>query len=415
MRHLLPLTLLLAACSSNDAAPNQPTPPADDMRADQAQAADMGADMGAPITLRVATYNTSLFGQQAGDLARLLADPQAEHPRKVATTLQIIRPDIVLLNEFDYDMSGESARLLRDNFLSKAQEGNDPLDYPYVYVSPSNTGEPSGHDLDKSGQVVSEPGSQQYGNDSFGFGQFPGQYSFVVLSRFPIDEAAIRTFRTLRWDALPNHKQPAEFYGAEAAAAMRLSSKNHADIPITVAPGKVIHLLASHPTPPSFDGPEDRNGRRNHDEIAFWTAYLSPALSASLTDDAGVAGGLAADARFVIAGDLNSDPVDGDSIHEGIISLLEHPRVQDTAPVGAGGLAAAERDGEANTTHKANPGHDTADFSDRSVGNLRVDYVLPSANLKVVESAVFWPAPGTPEAQLTTVSDHHPVWVELEL
>jgi endonuclease/exonuclease/phosphatase family metal-dependent hydrolase len=107
--------------------------------------------------------------------------------------------------------------------------------------------------------------------------------------------------------------------------------------------------------------------------------------------------------------------VDGDSIHEGIVSLLEHPRVQDPAPVGAGGQVAAERDGEANTTHKANPAGDTADFSDRSVGNLRVDYVLPSANLKVVESAVFWPAPGAPEAQLTAVSDHHPVWVELEL
>jgi len=31
--------------------------------------------------------------------------------------------------------------------------------------------------------------------------------------------------------------------------------------------GQVIHILASHPTPPVFDGVEDRNGRRNHDEI----------------------------------------------------------------------------------------------------------------------------------------------------
>ena len=47
-----------------------------------------------------------------------------------------------------------------------------------------------------------------------------------------------------------------------------------------------MHVLVSHPTPPTFDGPEDRNGLRNADEIAFWKQYVAVATPA-LVDDAG--------------------------------------------------------------------------------------------------------------------------------
>ena len=36
---------------------------------------------------------------------------------------------------------------------------------------------------------------------------------------------------------------------------------------------ETVHFLVSHPTPPVFDGPEDRNGPRNYDEIRFWADY----------------------------------------------------------------------------------------------------------------------------------------------
>lgn len=417
MRHLLALSLLLcAACSGTSDRPADPNPDqAPDLSSADMPAPDMPADMPAqPASLRVATYNTSLFGAAQGDLARLLADPSAEHPRKVAATLQTIRPDIVLLNEFDYDAAGESARLLRENFLAVGQDGREPLDYPHVYVAQSNTGEHSGQDLDRDGQVTSAPGSQAYGGDAYGFGVFPGQYSFIVLSRYPIDQAAIRSFRLLRWQDAPGHMQPADFYG-EAASAMRLSSKNHVDVPVKVSPTRTLHLLVSHPTPPSFDGPEDRNGRRNHDEIALWTTYLTPAMSAALKDDSGVAGGLPEGASFVLLGDLNSDPNDGDSVKAGIQGLLNHPRVQDPKPRSTGAPLAATRDGQANTNHTGDAALDTADFSDRSVGNLRVDYALPSRDLTVTGAGVFWPEPGSPDAALTAVSDHHPVWVDLAL
>ncbi len=57
--------------------------------------------------------------------------------------------------------------------------------------------------------------------------------------------------------------------------SFRLSSKSHWDVPIEIGK-KTVHFLVSHPTPPVFDGPEDRNGTRNHDEIRFWADYVGP-------------------------------------------------------------------------------------------------------------------------------------------
>ena len=47
-----------------------------------------------------------------------------------------------------------------------------------------------------------------------------------------------------------------------------------------------MHLLVAHPTPPTFDGAEDRNGTRNHDEIRFWADYVRPARGHYMYDDA---------------------------------------------------------------------------------------------------------------------------------
>jgi 3-phytase len=97
-------------------------------------------------------------------------------------------------------------------------------------------------------------------------------------------------------------------------------------VPIGIG-NKEVHFLVSHPTPPVFDRPQDRNGRRNNDEIRFWDDYISPGQQSSyIYDDAGAEGGLAPGVRFVIAGDQNSDPLDGDSVRGSIEALLEHCR-----------------------------------------------------------------------------------------
>ena len=68
-----------------------------------------------------------------------------------------------------------------------------------------------------------------------------------------------------------------------------------------------------------------------------------------------------------------------------------------------------------NLTHRADPASDTGDFSDKFVGNMRVDYVLPSASLKVVGCGVFWPQAGQAGHELIDFTDHRMVWVDIEV
>ena len=64
---------------------------------------------------------------------------------------------------------------------------------------------------------------------------------------------------------------------------------------------------------------------------------------------------------------------------------------------------------------REDPALDTADFSDARVGNLRADYVLPSANLAVSGCGVFWPRAGEPGAEAAAFSDHRLVWLDIIL
>lgn len=362
---------------------------------------------------RVATFNTSLSRDEAGQLVEALEggdDPQA---RKVAEILQRVRPDVVLLNEFDYDERGKAARLFDEQYLEVGHGGASSIDYPHRYVPETNTGVHSGVDLNGDGDRVSTPGEDGYAADAYGFGEYPGQYGMVVYSRFPIAKEEIRTFRTFLWREMPDDQIPRDWYSDEAVDTLRLSSKNHVDIPIKTE-GRRLHILASHPTPPSFDGEADRNGRRNHDEIRLWTDYLSGGDAASyIRDDSGGRGGLDRESTFVLVGDLNSDPHDGESRHGAIRNLLEHPRTRDPRPGSEAAVQKAESDGEANEDHEGDPRLDTADFPDDRVGNLRVDYALPSEDVAIEDAGVFWPAPDDENSELASVSDHRLVWVDL--
>ncbi|MFC4728099.1 endonuclease/exonuclease/phosphatase family protein [Coralloluteibacterium thermophilus] len=370
----------------------------------------VAADADADAPLRIATYNVSLNDDSAGGLIRRL-EAGDDGARKVAAVIQRVRPAIVLLNEFDHDADGRAADLFQRDYLAVGQHGERAIHYPYRYFAEVNTGVPSGMDLDGDGRIDG-PG------DAWGFGRHPGQYGMLVLSMHPIDTAAVRSFRTLLWRDMPGALAPvdpatgAPWYPEQVWNRLRLSSKSHWDVPVDTPQGRV-HVLAAHPTPPVFDGPEDRNGARNHDEIRLWADYISAGTDGWMVDDAGVRGGLAADARFVILGDYNADPVDGDSRDAAIHQLLTHPRVLDhPAPRSEGAVAAAARDGGANLQHRGDPAHDTGNFGPRT-GNLRIDYVLPSVGFRVVDSGVFWPLPEAPEHAWTLASDHHLVWLDL--
>ncbi len=364
-------------------------------------------------TLRVATFNASLNRAAEGRLVADLSTPANAQAGAVAEVIQRVRPDVLLINEFDYDAQGAAARLFQDNYLSVGRNGAAPIHYRYRYSAPSNTGIPTGFDLNNNGVVGG-------GDDAFGFGSFPGQFGMQVYSRHPIAERFVRTFQLFRWTDMPGNRLPVAFYSPEEQAILRLSSKSHWDVPLIVD-GKVVHFLTSHPTPPVFDGPEDHNGTRNFDEIRFWADYVGrPRRSSYIYDDEGHRGGLHRGARFVIAGDLNSDPLDGDSIPGAAQQLLEHPRIDaGSAPRSEGAVEATALQGGANLTHRSDPQSDTADFADTAPGNLRADYVLPSRRgLKIRGGFVFWPPSSDPLSRLTGVfpfptSDHRLVALDL--
>ncbi|MEJ7825465.1 MAG: endonuclease/exonuclease/phosphatase family protein [Solirubrobacteraceae bacterium] len=372
--------------------------------------------------VRFATFNASLNRSSEGQLVRDLSDRDDAQAQAVAEIIQRTRPDVLLINEFDYDARERAAELFQDNYLSVGQGGADAIEYPHRYVAPSNTGVPSGFDLNNDGRVGGP-------NDALGFGFFPGQFGMLVLSRHPIERDAVRTFRDFRWEDMPgallpddpDTPAPRDFYSEEELEILPLSSKSHWDVPIRVG-ARPVHFLVSHPTPPVFDGPEDRNGRRNSDEIRFWADYIGPGRSEGsyIYDDEGRRGGLRPGAQFVIAGDQNADPFDGDSRPAAIRQLLDEPLVNTaTTPDSPGGPEQARLQGGANLEHRGDPAFDTADFAEPP-GNLRVDYVLPRVNLRITDAGVFWPLTSDPLFGLVGVfpfpsSDHRLVWVDLAL
>ena len=374
--------------------------------------------------VRFATFNASLNRGAAGQLVADLSTPGNAQAAAVAETIQRTNPDVVLVNEFDYVEDGRAAELFRENYLEVGHNGAAPVDYPYYFVAPVNTGVPSGFDLNNNGTIGG-------GDDAFGFGFFPGQYGMVVYSKYPIAADDVRTFQHFLWKDMPGAvlpddpatPAPADWYSPEELDAFRLSSKSHWDVPIRIPGRKPVHFLVSHPTPPTFDGAEDRNGKRNHDEIRFWADYVSGGRAAAyIYDDEGETGGLGRGQDFVIAGDQNADPFDGDSYDDAILQLLDHPRVQDPHPTSAGAVEAAVRDGGANLTHTGPAAEDTADFADslpNGPGNLRADYVLPSERLAVQDAGVYWLTSSDPLFTRLVgtfpfpASDHRLVWVDV--
>jgi endonuclease/exonuclease/phosphatase family metal-dependent hydrolase len=260
-------------------------------------------------------------------------------------------------------------------------------------------------DLDNDGE------KSRTGADAYGFGFFPGHYAMVLLSQFPIDKSAVRTFQYFKWSDMPGAIKPIDpqttkpFYNQQEWQALRLSSKAHWDVPVKVD-GKTLHILASHPTPPVFDGPDDHNGARNHDEVRFWVDYITPEKGGYIYDDKGVKGGLAAGSDFIVMGDLNASPYDGDGPKEAILSLVQSDLIN----------ATHTPQSEAGRLNRPDIAHAK---TDTAVWGARADYVLPSKTISILQSGIFWPTVQDPLYRLVedrkASSDHRLVWVEVRL
>jgi hypothetical protein len=408
--------LLFAACAKPSPAPSS-----------VAEGSSVGT-----AKVRIALFNIREL--KMDKILEVDAEGRGRNPQALAaaTSIRRLAPDILVLNEIDHDYSAESegldsgARRFRDAYLTGGEEG---LELPYSYATPNNTGILSGLDLDGDGHVSTDAdrGNRLHGNDCWGYGTYPGEYSMAILSRFPLRESDARTFQTLLWNDLPGHHMPAGHFSVEVAATLRLSSKSHWDLPIEID-GHLLHLFASHPTPQGFDGAEDKNGRRNFDEIKLWVEYLDG--GEKLVDDQGTAGGFGSRDPFVVVGDLNAAPLvrtvpGGDpegpfrtSVYDGkaaIDQLLNHPRIQDSGPFVTSEGALAHK-----TERPREPG--PPGFPERSTSvfgpGSRIDYILPSVELGIADGGVFWPAPEEdPDGAqwADEASDHRLVWLDLVL
>lgn len=375
-----------------------------------------------PTKLRVATFNVSMealnyvdksksdtVNVNSNELTYALQNHN-QQIRNIAEIIQRVNPDIILLNEFDrVDDSASNIRYFLNKYLGKPQHNQHPINYPYFYQGPVNTGVTVNSDSNNDAK------SNQLPSDTHGFGYFIGHFGMVLLSKYPIDENAIRTFQKFKWHDMPNPLIPINpetnqpWYTKETWQELRLSSKSHWDIPIKIN-GKTIHILASHPTPPVFDGPENRNGKRNHDEIRFWFDYINTKQGAYIYDDNNLKGALMANQRFIIIGDQNASRVEGDAVitknSQGIIALLNSDKIQDSLPSSIGG--------KKHSIGNINGIHHTAYWG------MRADYVLPSTfGFIIKKSGVFWPQQDEDTYRLIknrqASSDHRLVWVDVEL
>ena len=314
----------------------------------------------------------------------------------VIETVAEIDPDVLLLTgiDWDYGLAGLTA------LATRFDDNGTP--YPHLFAAQPNSGLMTTLDLDGDGRTGG-PGDAQ------GYGKFTGAGGMALLSRLPLDREKIRDFSEMLWMDLPDATLPEidgqPFPTIEALKIQRLSSTAHWDIPVILPNGR-LHILAFAAGPPVFDGPEDRNGLRNHDEVALWTRYLDGRLSQPPKDP------------VILMGNCNLDPLDGEGLHQAIIDLLAHPRLQDPEPRSEGGRLAATQGG-ANERHKGDPSLDTVDWrDDPGPGNLRVSYVLPDRALRVTDAGVFWPEPNAANINLITAKDaprHRMVWIDLEL
>ncbi|WP_417723302.1 endonuclease/exonuclease/phosphatase family protein [Salipiger sp.] len=290
--------------------------------------------MAAADPVRIATWNADLSRDGPGLLLRdILKDTPGTSA--VAEAIAAAAPDILLLTDVDFDHD-----LVALGALSDRIEGAGGA-YPHRFALRPNTGLPTGADLDGDGRLGGP-------RDAQGYGEFAGQGGMAILSKWPL--RPIADFSGLLWRDVPDTSMRAD---DTLTGAQRLSTSGHWVVAVET-PGGVLTLMAFAATPPVFDGPEDRNGRRNRDEVLLWRSYLD--------------GGIAAppEPPFVLFGDANLDPLRGDGLRDAMRTILGDARLRDPLP-----------------------GRPTALWEE--VGEMRVSYVLPSAGLRILSAGVLPP------------------------
>lgn len=328
--------------------------------------------------LRIATWNVGFERDGPGLLLRDLLrgdDPQVGAALRVIGALDA---DVILLTGMDYDAGHQALSALQAALAATGAA------YPHGFALRPNTGVATDLDIDGDGL-------RRGPRDAQGWGPFAGAAGMAILSRLPVDQSGVVDHSAFLWRDLPDTLSPDPPDGP-LAAVQRLSTTGHWQVPVLLPDGRALTLLAWSATPPVFDGPEDRNGRRNHDEAAFWHLLLDGRLDSPPPTR-----------PFVLLGDAQLDPVDSNGLAGAMRRILSHPAIHDPEPRGTHGRQEPDQAGD--------PALDTVLYR---FGGLRVGYVLPSADLGLVAAGVMWPPEGDALwPDLAAASRHRPVWVDV--
>ncbi|TDS95061.1 hypothetical protein CLV87_1581 [Pelagimonas phthalicica] len=297
--------------------------------------------------LRVATWHGDFSRKGPGLLVRELA---GDKPVPGVASIAQARPDILLLTNFDFDAGHVALGALQ----SRLRDQSWPM--PHLFALRPNTGLPTGVDVDGDGKLGGP-------RDAQGFGYFSGQGGQAILSRYPVRLVADHSGAF--WADAPGSLIAKD---DPVGAAQRLSSSAHWAVEVEVDGAKVT-LLTLAATPPVFDGPEDRNGRRNRDEVLYWSHVLH--------DKAAFA-----DAPVVVLGNFNLDPDRGQGLHEAVAQVLAHDRLQDPLPK-------------------------VPTVKWERAGEMRISYILPDQSLRIGKAEVMPPEP--------KAGPHRLVWMDLLL
>lgn len=338
--------------------------------------------------MRIATYAAPLSRDGPGLLLRDILRGEDAQIAAIIAVIDEIQPDILLLTDFDFDAGGAALSAFSDALVAP---------FPTQFARQPNAGVQTGLDVDGDGFTGDA-------RDALGYGRFMGDGGLAILSRHPIDEAGISDLTATLWRDVPGAILPsldgAPFPSEAVYASLPVSSAAHWSVPINVH-GTVVTFLAFSATAPVFDGPEDFNGLRNRDELRLWEAVLNGAYGSPPPNP-------------ILIGNVNAEPFDGQGVRDGIAGVLKRPDLQDPEPRSIGGQIAAD------PSHTGDPALDTADWPSDGPGNLRVSYILPSADLTVTGAGVFWPAPDDPLASLLggdglAAGPHRLVWVDISI
>ncbi|MCH2165437.1 MAG: endonuclease/exonuclease/phosphatase family protein [Marinovum sp.] len=237
----------------------------------------------------------------------LLRDITRGKDDQIAAALEVIEavgPDVLVLSGFDTDAAGAT--------LAAFVDAIPEVGYAHRFTQLGNEGRASGYDLNGDGLTNTA-------NDALGYGEFTGQGGLAILSRGAFPLSLAQDFTDVLWADLPANTIEDGTLPDGIEAVHRLSTTSH-----WVLNAGPLQLLVHSGTAPIFDGPEDRNGRRGHDEAALWLQVLEGRL------------GEPVEGPFVLMAKVNIDPKDGEGRPGAIRALLAHPRLQDPAPKSEG-------------------------------------------------------------------------------